>query len=481
MRKLWKCISVLLLAAVIFCGTAAPGSCLADGGDPSGSSLVPEVLYCDGEREEEFFETLTLPAGALHEFSIWCEGADRVQGGVMQLLDGESSLVANIDLELEDGSGWLELDDEPFSITAGTYTVSMHAMAGETAGEDFTFTLIILAAGNISYEFSEGTLTVSGSGAMPDYELVFTNYAEYTDAPWNEYLENTTSIVISDGITSIGNWAFSGFEAVTSVSIPDSVVSLGTDAFYHCTALTSVDLPDGITSIGAGAFFGCENLVHIGLPAGLKSIGDWAFMDCTSLTNVVLPSGLKSIGTEAFCECGQLGSITLPAGLKHLGIAAFASCGLTEIRVASGATTTWDFFYGEDSGCHLYHIALPDSVTKVDEGAFIENRLAYDAPDFVTPENLTTVEAEAFAGVDARFVWFEDDVETIGEEVLADSNVRYVFIPYGCRSIGPNAFPRNTIILGFFGSYYDPSCAENYADANGYEFCGLESPFSGNG
>ena len=77
--------------------------------------------------------------------------------------------------------------------------------------------------------------------------------------------------------------------------------------------------------------------------------------------------------------------------------------------------------------------------------------------------------------------WFEDDVETIGAEVLADSNVRYVFIPYGCSSIGPNAFPRNTIILGFYGSYYDPSCAEEYANNNGYKFCGLENPFSGNG
>ncbi len=481
MRKLWKCISALLLAAVIFCGTAAPGSCRADGDDPSGSSLVPEVLYCDGEREEDFFETLVLPANVLHEFSIWCEGADRIQGSVIRQLEGESSLVANIDLMLEDGSGWLELDDEPFSITAGTYTVSMHALAGETAGEDFTFTLIILAAGEISYEFSEGTLTVSGSGAMPNYDSVYSNSWEYTDAPWNEYRENTTSIVIADGITSIGNWAFGGFEAVTSVSIPDSVVSMGASVFYHCTALTSVDLPDGIASIGEGAFNCCENLVHIGLPAGLKSIGYWAFMGCTSLTGVALPSGLQVIRTEAFCDCESLGSITLPAGLKYIGIAAFANCGLTEIRVASGSTTTWDFFYGEDSGCHLYHIALPASVTTMGEGAFIENALAYDTPDFVTPENLTTVEAEAFAGVDARFVWFEDDVETIGAEVLADSNVRYVFIPYGCSSIGPNAFPRNTIILGFYGSYYDPSCAEEYANNNGYKFCGLENPFSGNG
>ena len=109
MRKLWKCISALLLAAVIFCGTAAPGICRADGGDPSGSSLVPEVLYCDGEREEDFFETLVLPANVLHEFSIWCEGADRIQGSVIR--QGETAFVITRQRPLQDAAAYRLADE----------------------------------------------------------------------------------------------------------------------------------------------------------------------------------------------------------------------------------------------------------------------------------------------------------------------------------------------------------------------------------
>ncbi len=135
---------------------------------------------------------------------------------------------------------------------------------------------------NLTWKFDESTktLTISGTGEMK-------NYDPFDDeSPWNG-LEYTT-VVIGDGVTSIGECAFESCEFLSSVTIPEGVTNIGDSAFCYCDSLTSVTIPDSVTSIGYGAFYGCTSLTSVTIPDSVTSIGNSAFCYCDSLTSVTI-------------------------------------------------------------------------------------------------------------------------------------------------------------------------------------------------
>ena len=159
--------------------------------------------------------------------------------------------------------------------------------------------------GNLTWKLdADGTLTISGTGAMKNYD--------YNDNPSPVYNNsNVKKVVIEDGVTSIGNSAFNECISLTSITIPDSVTSIGTYAFSGCRSLTSITIPDSVTSIGAYAFQSCSNLTSITIPDSVTSIGASAFNSCSGLTSITIPDSVTSIGSYAFYNCKNLTTISL--------------------------------------------------------------------------------------------------------------------------------------------------------------------------
>ena len=158
---------------------------------------------------------------------------------------------------------------------------------------------------NLTWKLYEnGTLNISGTGAMKDYD------SDSNPSPAYNNL-NVKKVVIEDGVTSIGERAFSNCSSLTNITIPNSVTSIGKYAFSYCSILTSITIPDSVTSIGKYAFHYCSNLTSITIPNSVTSIGNDAFSYCKSLTSITIPDNVTSIGEAAFGNCSSLTTISL--------------------------------------------------------------------------------------------------------------------------------------------------------------------------
>ena len=204
--------------------------------------------------------------------------------------------------------------------------------------------------------------------------------------------KNTTSYVIPDSVTRIGESAFRHCSSLSSLVLPDSVTSIGDRAFEDCSSLKSLVLPDSVTSIGDNAFSDCSSLSSLVLPDGVTSIGDRAFEDCSSLRSLVLPDGVTSIGDNAFCGCSSLSSAVIPNSVTSIGFGAFRSCkSLTDIVIPDGITSIG---YGTFWGCgSLTDIVIPNSVTSIGDGAF---NGCESLTNIVIPNSVTSIGDGAF-------------------------------------------------------------------------------------
>ena len=156
---------------------------------------------------------------------------------------------------------------------------------------------------NVTWAFdNEGTLRIVGEGQMRDCS---------NTAPWYSFRSSIKRVIIDEGVTSIGKYAFVNCSSFTSVTIPPSVTSIGDGAFADCGSLMSVTIPSSVTSIGWQAFSKCSSLISVTIPEGVTSIGDHAFNSCRSLTSVNIPASVTSIGNYVFSDCSSLTSITV--------------------------------------------------------------------------------------------------------------------------------------------------------------------------
>ena len=212
---------------------------------------------------------------------------------------------------------------------AATLTVDPYLAHGQ-CGDNLTWTL--------SYQ---GVLTISGTGAMWD---------ESSRSRWYSVGDKITSVVISDGVTTIGNYAF--FQvAVPKLTLGKDLKSIGDYAFRDTMDLETVTLPNGLKTIGKYAFFeagGNEfGLKSITIPDSVTTIGEAAFGGCERLTSIRLPSGLKRIESRLLAGCEGLKSVTIPESVEYIGRSAFYGCsGITSLVIPKNVKEIWYYAMG---------------------------------------------------------------------------------------------------------------------------------------
>ena len=197
------------------------------------------------------------------------------------------------------------------------------------------------------------------------------------------------TIIIPDGVSDIDDFTFSGCSSLESVVIPESVKSIGRYAFKGCSALTSVIIPEAVTSIGESAFSGCSVLTSINIPDGVTEIGKRAFEGCSALETVEISdtSQLTLIRDSAFNSCSSLTSINIPDGVTFIGDYAFYHCSvLTSINIPDGVTSIGDYAF---NGCSsLTSINIPDGVTEIGQRAFED---CSALTEITIPEGVTSI------------------------------------------------------------------------------------------
>ena len=244
------------------------------------------------------------------------------------------------------------------------------------------------------------TLTISGKGAMPDF-----NFPEGILAPWWNYeaLGMLTSfgsfklegelkkVVIKDGVTNVSNYALFFLPAAEQITLPESVTSIGRYGIALCSKLngfslpkavtgigdfglagnnfTSISLPDGLQTLGRGAFDACASLSGMTLPAAITAVPGKCFADCTKLLTVDYKGEVTAIGERAFEGCKSLTKAPIPATVTELGNSAFNGCvALTEVSLPDGVTDIPDACF---QGCTaLAEMKLPATVTSVGHNSF---------------------------------------------------------------------------------------------------------------
>lgn len=242
-----------------------------------------------------------------------------------------------------------------------------------------------------SFDSSTGTLTISGSGAMNDYE--------YGDYPWMDYRNSIQTIVIGDQITQIG-WNAFPWTACSTIKFGKNVRSIGERAFNGCRNLNGdLTLPDSVQTIGAGAFQGCEKLSgDLTIPDSVQTIGDSAFEFCTGLNGTLtLGKNLRTIGKKAFSGCAFTGSLTIPEGITEIAIGTFSS--------------------SRSSGMFTGKLTLPSTLKTIGASAFSYTDFS---GELLIPDGVTSIGANAFAKCDGfgGTLSLPDSVKTVGESAF---------------------------------------------------------------
>lgn len=238
------------------------------------------------------------------------------------------------------------------STTTGQRQISVN-VDGFTIG--FNITVIDNAGGmcgpDARWELTPpGLLTIFGTGEATG-EIEENVYG----CPWADYKDYIKTVVIQEGIDSIGQGLFGSHENLETVQLPNSLKTIESAAFIHCENLRTINLPEGISAIEQHTFNNCAALSSIELPESLEEICYRAFYGCTGLTEITFPKKLDYLASEAFGDCTGLNKITFEE--KESPTAWDAFTGVTATGYYPG-TTHWDDWFFENCGGNIEWVAV---------------------------------------------------------------------------------------------------------------------------
>ena len=365
-----------------------------------------------------------------------------------------------------------------------TYNVNSIGNSAFAACSDLTSVTIpnsVISIGSMVFSGCTSLTSIIVDYGNPKYDSR-NNCNAIIETASNRLIAGCQNTTILNSVTSIGDYAFSGFSALTSVTIPNSVTFIGDGAFRNCSSLTSVTIPNSVTYIGDYAFSYCTSLTSIDIPNSVTSIGDqafdrtaWfnnqpegllyvglvayrfkgtmpdgtsitlengtlgiaggAFSGCSGLTSITIPNAVTSIGNNTFSDCIGLTSIDIPSSVTSIGSSAFRGCtSLTSVNIPNSVISISDYTFNNCIG--LTNINIPNSVTSIGVQAF------WDCTGLASidiPNSVISIGDNAFSGCTGlkQLSWNAVNCNYIGN--MPRSNIEQVTIGNDVQVI-PNYF-----------------------------------------
>ena len=325
------------------------------------------------------------------------------------------------------------------------------------------------------FDHDTGILEITGTGDMYDYP-------DAASVPWRKLAEYINEVEITDGITSVGNYAFSGFTSLGYLNFGSGITKIGSCAFENCISLVSVnfyinsgyDVIKKYMTIGDNAFRGCTSLTEISIPDYVSAIGAHAFDGCSQLWGLFIPDSVKSIGESAFLGCTSLSNVVAQNLKAWCGIS-FADPDSNPIKYSHqfmyDSYSNSDYIGISDDvesigkytfyGCSMWSVNIPESVKTIGEKAFYEcDDLNYVRMYCTKPVDSEGGDADLFSktGISIEVYLNDENKEGWGGTGSFD----------GCNVTTIGVLDDNNICLGVYYKLFDPPMEYDPENDNSY-------------